>query len=387
MAQLPGLLIMKELNKIIKSLSSRFIEREEEIKGIMLSLMTKEHCLFIGPPGTAKSALVEVAATLSGLSYFRALVSKFTTPDELFGPPDISELEKGIYKRNISGMLPEAEVVFLDEVFKASPSILNTLLSIMQERIYKNGTTYKTPTISMFGASNEVPEGEDDAALSAFSDRFLLRYEVRPVSDHNNFLRLLKDIEPTEKLLTEVRDKNYWLDIFAAVDAVVVDAEIYTSLLDIKTKLEEDENSPFISDRRWKKCIKILKANAALRNAEKVDIDDDFEILIHALWDPGFPDSRQAVEKAVRSVANPISLRLQELLEAAKETAQTALNATAEEEAAQGLEAVKGLKRIMAEIDKISANTSRREAKVKALKTQIAQLQKEVSAKCLGIAL
>lgn len=377
---------MDKLNKIKESLSSRFVERDEEIKGIMLSLIAREHCLFIGPPGTAKSALVEAAAALSGLSYFRALVSKFTTPDELFGPPDISELEKGVYKRNTSGMLPEAEVVFLDEVFKASSSILNTLLSIMQERIYKNGITHKTPTISIFGASNEMPEGEDDAALSAFSDRFLLRYEVYPVKSSNNFLRLLQDAEPTKEN-EQAGDSRFWQDVFAQADAITVDEDVYCALLDIKTKLEEDENSPSVSDRRWKKCIKLLKANAVLRGDCRVDIDDDFEVLIHALWDPYIPESRTVVQRVVRSVADPISLKLQELLEAAKETVQTALNATAEEETTQGLEAIKGLKRILEEIDKIGTSTSHRDAKIEALKAQITQFQKEVSVKCLGIAL
>ena len=116
-------------------------------------------------------------------------------------------------------------------------------------------------------------------------------------------------------------------------------------------------------------------------------MDEDFEVLIHALWDPGFPESRKAVEKAVKSVSDPISMRLQELLEAAKETVQTALNAPEESEAAHGLEAIKGLKRIMAELDKITANTPRREAKIKDVKSKVAQLQKEVSTKCLGITL
>lgn len=254
---------MEKINNIITELSSRFLERDEEIKGIMLSLMTREHCLFIGPPGTAKSALVEAVSTMSGLKYFRALVSKFTTPDELFGPPDIRELERGVYKRNTSGMLPEAEVLFIDEVFKASPSILNTLLSIMQERIFKNGATHKVPLVSMFGASNEIPEGEDDAALSAFSDRFLLKYEVKPISDDIKFMKLLEGGEPTDHLLTVI-EKRDWEDVFTAVDNIKVGGEISVAMLDIKFRLGREEDAPFISDRRWRKCIKLLKANTAL---------------------------------------------------------------------------------------------------------------------------
>jgi MoxR-like ATPase len=375
---------MMELQSLINNLSSRFMERDDEIKGIVLSLMTREHCLFIGPPGTAKSALVEAAAAMSGLSYFRALVTKFTTPDELFGPPDIRELEKGIYKRNSSGMLPEAKVIFLDEVFKASPSILNTLLSIMQERVFRNGAMHKVPLISLFGASNEVPEGEDDAALSAFNDRFLLRYQVKPISDPNTFISVLSIYEPTEN----INPLNItWSEIFNKVDNIKVAPDIYSAVYDIKKKIGEDENAPFISDRRWRKSIKLLKAHAVLDGRDAVD-DEDFEILVHALWDPGFPESRQAVEKAVQSVADPISLKLQELLNAAVDTANEALNASAEDEAAKGLEAMKGLKKALAEINNLSVySTSSKAAKIATVRAKITELQKEVSAKCLGITL
>jgi MoxR-like ATPase len=374
---------MMELQSLINNLSSRFMERDDEIKGIVLSLMTREHCLFIGPPGTAKSALVEAAATMSGLSYFRALVTKFTTPDELFGPPDIGELEKGIYKRNTAGMLPEAETVFLDEVFKASPSILNTLLSIMQERVFRNGAMHKVPLISLFGASNEVPEGEDDVALSAFSDRFLLRYQVKPISDPNTFISVLSIDEPTDN----IKPLNVkWNDVFCELYNVKVAPDIYSAVYDIKKKISEDENAPFISDRRWRKSIKLLKANAVINGRDAVD-DEDFEILVHALWDPEFPESRQAVEKAIQSVADPISLKLQELLNAATEVANEALNASAEDEAAKGLEAMKGLKKLLTELNNISSSAPSKAARIAAVRDKITELQKEVSAKCLGITL
>jgi MoxR-like ATPase len=373
--------MMDALRQLEKNMNSLFIERENEIKGIILSLMCREHCLFIGPPGTAKSALVEAAARMSGLSYFRALVTKFTTPDELFGPPDLAELEKGIYKRRTTSMLPEAEVVFLDEVFKASPSILNTLLSIMQERIFRNGTIHKVPLISLFGASNEVPEGEEDAALAAFQDRFLLRYIVKPVKDPNAFLRLLQLDEPTENINTV---QINWQEVFRETDNVKVPEDIYSAICDIKKKLTEEENSIFVSDRRWRKCIKLLKANAVLENRSEVT-EDDFDVLVHALWDPALPETKKAVQKAIQKIVDPISIKLNELIQAAEEAAIQAMAAPPEKETEMGLEAMKALKRITAEIDGLSAPN--KQAKIDAARRKIAELQKQVGAKCLGLAL
>lgn len=369
------------LRQLEKNMNSLFVEREDEIKGIILSFMCREHCLFIGPPGTAKSALVEAAAKMSGLSYFRALVTKFTTPDELFGPPDLVELEKGIYKRRTAGMLPEAEVVFLDEVFKASPSILNTLLSIMQERMFRNGTMHKVPLISLFGASNEIPEGEEDAALAAFQDRFLLRYDVKPVKDPNAFFKLLRLDEPAENVsIVQIN----WQEVFRETDNVKVPHDIYTAIYDIKKKLAAEENAIFISDRRWKKCIKLLKANAVLGNRSEVT-EDDFDVLVHALWDPALPETKKAVQKAIQKIIDPISIKLNELVQAAEEAAMQAMAAPPEKETEMGLEAMKALKRIAAELDSISA--PKKQAKIDAAKKKIAELQKQVGAKCLGLAL
>lgn len=373
--------MLEKVLELEKALNSLFLEREDEVRGIILSLMCREHCLFIGPPGTAKSALVEAAAKMSGLTYFRALVTKFTTPDELFGPPDLAALERGEYQRRTAGMLPEAEVVFLDEVFKASPSILNTLLSIMQERIFRNGTMHKVPLISLFGASNEVPEGEEDAALAAFQDRFLLRYDVKPVKDPNAFFKLLRLDEPAENVSTV---QINWQEVFRETDNVKVPHDIYTAIYDIKKKLAAEENAIFISDRRWKKCIKLLKANAVLGNRSEVT-EDDFDVLVHALWDPALPETKKAVQKAIQKIVDPISIKLNELVQAAEEAAMQAMAAPPEKETEMGLEAMKALKRIAAELDSISA--PKKQAKRDAAKKKIAELQKQVGAKCLGLAL
>lgn len=161
------------LQKLEEFLQSYFIGKGEIIRLIIISAVAGEHLVLIGPPGTAKSALLRLFARLISANYFEYLLTRFTEPNEIFGPVDIQAFRQGIYRRKIEGMLPESEIVFLDEIFKANSAILNSLLTILNERRYNNGNmVIKVPLISVYGASNEVP---DDESLRALYDRFLLR--------------------------------------------------------------------------------------------------------------------------------------------------------------------------------------------------------------------
>lgn len=151
------------LNRIanIKSyLNQKFFEREEVIDALFIALVARQHTLLIGAPGTAKSALVmEFSQQVTGTNYFQWLLTRFSTPEELFGPVSLEALEKGVYKRNTAHKLPEADITFLDEIFKANSAILNSLLTLINERLfYNNGTPIKTPLHSVIGGSNEYPE-------------------------------------------------------------------------------------------------------------------------------------------------------------------------------------------------------------------------------------
>ncbi len=158
---------------IINQLQSQFLAKDEAIRMMMVAAVAGEHMVLVGPPGTAKSALVRNFAQKVNAAYFEYLLTRFSEPNELFGPVDIQAYREGTYRRVTEGMLPEAEIVFLDEAFKANSAILNTLLAIMNERRFKNGTqTIQVPLISLFAASNEVPS---DEGLDAIYDRFLLR--------------------------------------------------------------------------------------------------------------------------------------------------------------------------------------------------------------------
>lgn len=179
------------LRRIREELTQAFLERSEVIDGALTALLSGHHVLLIGPPGTAKSMLAdELCRRLHGGTYFQWLLTKFTTPEELFGAVSLRALESDEYRRVTTRKLPEAEIAFLDEVFKANSSILNAILTVMNERRFHNGRDVtEVPLISLFGATNELPE-EDE--LQALYDRFLLRYVVGYIADDFRFLRMLQ---------------------------------------------------------------------------------------------------------------------------------------------------------------------------------------------------
>lgn len=156
-----------------RELEQKFLAKEEIIRLMLIAAIAGEHMVLIGPPGTAKSAVIRSFAKLVDAKYFEYLLTRFSEPNELFGPVDIQGFRQGTYRRVTTGMLPEAEIVFLDEAFKANSAILNSLLTLLNERRFNNGANVvRVPLISLFAASNEVP-GSDN--LDAIFDRFLLR--------------------------------------------------------------------------------------------------------------------------------------------------------------------------------------------------------------------
>ena len=156
-----------------RELEQKFLAKEEIIRLMMVAAIAGEHMVLIGPPGTAKSAVIRAFSRLIDAKYFEYLLTRFSEPNELFGPVDIQSFRSGTYRRVTTGMLPEAELVFLDEAFKANSAILNSLLTLLNERRFNNGSqVLKVPLISMFAASNEVPSSDN---LDAIFDRFLLR--------------------------------------------------------------------------------------------------------------------------------------------------------------------------------------------------------------------
>src|ERR1041384_6933747 len=166
---------------VISAATTGLVEREALVEMVALSAVAEEHVLVIGPPGTAKSEAVRRIARATGGRYFEYLLGRFTEPSEIFGPIDLRRLKDGVVATETAGMLPEAEFAFLDEVFRGSTAILNTLLGILNERVFRRGhDTITCPLRVCVGASNGLP---DDESLAAFADRFLVRIFVEPIAD------------------------------------------------------------------------------------------------------------------------------------------------------------------------------------------------------------
>ena len=150
-----ALRIGHKLRDVARALDARYLDKGELIRLLLVTLVAGEHMLIVGPPGTAKSALVRHLARLIDARYFEYLLTRFSEPNELFGPVDIQSFRSGAYRRVVTNMLPEAEIVFLDEAFKANSAILNSLLTLLNERRFNNGSTVtKVPLISLYAASN-----------------------------------------------------------------------------------------------------------------------------------------------------------------------------------------------------------------------------------------
>ena len=169
------------VREAIREASRNLIERETLVELVALAAVAREHVLIIGAPGTAKSEAVRRIAKATGGNYFEYLLGRFTEPSEIFGPVDLRKLKEGLVETETTGMLPEAEIAFLDEIFLGSTAILNTLLGILNERVYRRGhTVLSCPLRVCVGASNALP---DDDSLAAFADRFLVRLFVEPIPD------------------------------------------------------------------------------------------------------------------------------------------------------------------------------------------------------------
>src|SRR5437588_10090892 len=173
----PDEVITRLRHEVVDVLKERCVGRDEVIDLIALAAVAGEHLFLYGPPGTAKSALIRQFALAVRGRYFEYMLTRFSEPNEVFGPIDIARLREGTVVTVTTGMLPEAEFVFLDELFNANSAILNNLLTVLNERVYRRGAeTPRLPLLSPFSASNHLP---DDEALRALFDRFLLRCHVQ----------------------------------------------------------------------------------------------------------------------------------------------------------------------------------------------------------------
>lgn len=297
------------------ALERYFVERSDIIDAMFCAKLAKAHVILIGPPGTAKSYLiVGFTRGFEGDQFFAWQVTKFSTPEELFGPYSLAELKKGNYKRVTTNKLPEAHVAYLDEVFNANSSILNALNSAMNERIFEGQSI---PLESIYGATNFIPE---ESVLVAFFDRFLFRFIVDPIHEERAFATMLKcgpfQADPanvvTRGEMTALRTK------LPKVDASAILAPLVRLWQLLKAE------GIFVSDRRFKWALDAVRARALL-SGRGACVEDDLLLLRHVLWSDKkeIPIADITIMKAV----SPIMARIKDYTDQAKDI-ETKLQAT-----------------------------------------------------------
>lgn len=372
-------------NKVgeVKKICDMFVERADAVEVLLLAVLARQHVVLLGPPGTAKTALIRTFARAVDLRVFSWQLTRFSTPEELFGPVDVAALERGQYRRVTAGKLPEAELVYLDEIFKANSAILNALLSAMQERIfYNDGQPAPISLISLIGASNEVPE-ED--GLEALWDRFLLRVRVGYIAERGAFRQMLATRIPKESISPIISRSD--LDAAqAAVERVVIP----DAILDRIVTLRDEANARGIiaSDRRYVEALSLLRAAAFLDGRDEV-IEDDLLVFRHVLWQD--PAQIQEVTQLVFSVTNPVMGAVQEILDDALSAYRQALDrakadsARAQAEALmEGIALLKEAKAKLAELEQQAAGRPAALATVSEAAAKVSGWQSELL-KSLGV--
>ena len=285
----------KKFESLRQELNMVFFEREQVVTALLTALLCGQHILLLGPPGTAKSALaVAICSALQGASYFSWLLTRFSTPEELFGPISLAGLQQDVFQRKVSGKLPEAHISFLDEIFKSNSAVLNSLLTLINERkFYNDGQVVQCPLVSVVGASNELPEGEE---LNALFDRFIFRFWIGYVADHSNLKKLMLSKQPQIKqklTLQELQQAQQDVSTVAIPDVTV------ESILEIKQKLEDE--GLVSSDRRWKQILSVLQGYAWLEGETEVS-SEHFDILPDMLWND--PKDRSVISSIVGAVSD-----------------------------------------------------------------------------------
>ena len=348
-------LLLREMNRGI-------YEKETEISLSLLAALAGESIILLGPPGVAKSMVArQLKNAFRDAHSFEYLMSRFSTPDEIFGPVSIQKLKTSdTYERAVDGYLPTADVVFLDEIWKAGPAIQNTLLTVINEKIFRNGNReMHLPLKLLVAASNELPaKGE---GLEALWDRFVIRIESRPIKMEKNFRAMLLEVKSSLEVKSEERrvkkqsstaegkvnstdlfedtisDEQIGADVSIspaeyaewsqAIDKIGVKEEVLDAISHIRKALRAvnvdeaaERRNIYVSDRRWKNIVRLLRTSAFMQNREEVDICDLLPIY-HCLWQE--PEERDAIRSIViRSLFAPFADKLVEMKKALAEDIQ-----------------------------------------------------------------
>ena len=338
-------LLLREMNRGI-------YEKETEMSLSLLAALAGESIILLGPPGVAKSMVArQLKNVFRDAHRFEYLMSRFSTPDEIFGPVSIQKLKTSdTYERAVNGYLPTADVVFLDEIWKAGPAIQNTLLTVINEKIFRNGNReMHLPLKLLVAASNELPaKGE---GLEALWDRFVIRIESRPIKMEKNFRAMLLEVKSSLEVKSEERrvknstalfddtasDKRVGADVSIsseeyaewsqAIDKIGVKEEVLDAISGIRKSLRAvnvdeaaERRNIYVSDRRWKNIVRLLRTSAFMQDRKEVDICDLLPIY-HCLWQE--PEERDAIRSIViRSLFASFADKLVEMKKALAEDIQ-----------------------------------------------------------------
>ncbi len=379
---------LAKLQNVEQEIQLTLIERDEPVHVAILSLVMREHLVLLGMPGTAKSMLInELARRVSpasggGLRTFIYLLTKFTTPEELFGPISINGLKSDDYRRVTAGKVPESELIFLDEVFKGSSAILNYLLRGMNERLFENGSqTIQMPLISLFGASNEMPQGQD---LDAMWDRFLIRLFVEYVSD-TGFAKLLQLF--ATKAAAQTTPQTISQAELVQIQAAASQVELPGSTLSVIEQLRRELKNKgiTISDRRWGWSLKALQAQALLDGRPSVN-EDDLSLLKHTLWLQ--PEQITEIGRILARMGNPLNAKAAELADSAEDVFQKAIEVqnqggSEEEKMSAAIEGTTKLKKIKTSLEAIRRQVmeqGRSSAKVDGALSHVLEQQRQITA-------
>ena len=354
----PSPVLGDKFEELNTQLNVWMVERQREINASITALLARRHVFLLGSPGIGKSFLVDLFLDfIVDARSFKILMSRFTTPPEVFGPVSLKGLENDRFMRKIDGYLPTAHFAFVDEIFKANSSILNSLLWAMNERQYRHDDTIiGIPLATLFCASNELPQGEE---LGALYDRIDVRLEVKGVRDPANFKRMLRlPNTPRQPILT-------WDEVKQAQDEVLqvtIPDKVLEQITELRRLLKTEGIEP--TERRFRSALSLIQAAAWLDGCPIADVEH-IRPLQHVLWDK--PEQQAVVDKHVLAIASPLDQECNELM-AEIDRLEQRLDAIEndEDKHRKGTEIHTKLQRAKKDLDDIEkrAGTSRRRAQV-----------------------
>ena len=348
--------MLERFKQLLGEMNRGIYEKETEISLSLLAALAGESIILLGPPGVAKSMVArQLKTAFKDAQSFEYLMSRFSTPDEIFGPVSIQKLKTSdTYERAVEGYLPTADVVFLDEIWKAGPAIQNTLLTVINEKIFRNGNReMHLPLKLLVAASNELPaKGE---GLEALWDRFVIRIESRPIKLEKNFRAMLLEAPTDFSGPTDFTDSTDSTDFSGStgvsghadfadnadssdlkitaeeyaewtgkISKIGVKEEVLDAISAIRKSLRAvnvdeaaERRNIYVSDRRWKNIVRLLRTSAFMQDREEVDICDLLPIY-HCLWQE--PEERDAIRSIViRALFSPFAEKLVEMKNALAE--------------------------------------------------------------------